>query len=307
MLATLTNEPFDDDAWGFEPKWDGIRAAAVISAGETRLISRNGNDVTVAYPELSNLKVNATTGILDGEICAFDDGRPSFQKLQMRMHVRAAGEIERLRKTVPVAYMVFDILAVDGKSLVNTKYSERRRILEKTVKKSKTVQLSPVVIGDGTSLFAAAKQQRLEGIVAKKLDSRYEPGKRSKAWLKVKTTYDADVVVAGWRHGGTVVSAVYDGATLRYTGGVGTGYTQRTLAELQEQYAKLATDEPHWRVTSEFRDVHWLRPELVAIVEFRELTGDYKLRQPAFKGLRDDKSPADCTLEELKRAAGFSS
>jgi bifunctional non-homologous end joining protein LigD len=307
MLASLVASPFDDDAWAFEPKWDGVRAAGVITADEVRFISRNGNDISVAYPELASAAnaLKAKSAILDGEICAFDDGKPSFQKLQMRMHVRAPGEIERLSKAIPVAYIVFDILALDGKSLLKMPYRERREILERTLEPSKTVRLSPVVYGDGTALFEAARQQHLEGIVAKKLEAPYEPGRRSRFWLKVKTIYDADVVVAGWRHGGTIVSAVFDDGKLRYTGGVGTGYTQRTLAELRERYAELATDEPNFPTSRGFEDVHWIRPELVAIVEFRELTSDFKLRQPAFKGLRDDKSPVECTLEELKKAAGL--
>lgn len=304
MLASLVTEPFDDEKWAFEPKWDGIRAAAVVTSKETRLISRNGNDVTVAYPELANLKIKAKDAILDGEICAFDGGVPSFQKLQMRMHVRAPSEIERLRKAIPVVYIVFDLLRLDGKDLTKKTYAERRALLDKALKPNKTLQISPMTVGEGTALFEAARKQNLEGIVAKRLDSRYEPG-RSKAWLKVKTTFEADVVVAGWRHGGTVVSAVYDGDHLRYTGGVGTGYTQKSLAMLRERYAELATDEPNFPVTREFRDVHWIRPELVAMVEFRQLTGDGKLRAPSFKGLRDDKSPRECTWDELKSAAGW--
>jgi len=305
MLATLVTEPFDDDRWGFEPKWDGVRAAAIVTKKQTRLISRNANDITVAYPELAHLEIDAKDAILDGEICAFEKGKPSFQKLQMRMHVRAPSEIERLRKSIPVAYIVFDVLRRNGRSLIDKPYTERRKILDETVDRSNVMQLSPFVIGEGTNLFEAARAEALEGIVAKKLDSRYEPGKRSKAWLKVKTTFDADVVVAGWRHGGTVVSAVYDGDHLRYTGGVGTGYTQRSLAELRERYEPLATDEPQLPTTRELRDVHWLRPELVAIVEFRQLTDDGKLRAPSFKGLRDDKAPLECTWEELKKAAGW--
>jgi bifunctional non-homologous end joining protein LigD len=305
MLATLVTEAFDNDEWAFEPKWDGIRAAAVCS-DETRLITRNGNDVSVAYPELAALHelVKSKNAILDGEICAFEDGVPSFQKLQTRMHVRSASEIERLSRAVPVAYIVFDVLRADGKDLTKKPYSERRATLDNIVKQTKTLQISPMTVRDGTALFEAARMQGLEGIVAKKLDSRYEPG-RSRAWLKIKTTFDADVVVAGWRHGGTIVSAVYDGDHLRYTGGVGTGYTQKSLAMLQERYAALATEEPNFPLKREFRDVHWVRPELVAIVEFRQLTGDGKLRQPAFKGLRDDKSPRECTWEELKKAAGW--
>jgi bifunctional non-homologous end joining protein LigD len=202
---------------------------------------------------------------------------------------------------------------------VNKPYRERRAILEKTVKKTKALQLSPMVVGDGTTLFEAAKQQHLEGIVAKKLDAPYEPGKRSKAWLKMKTVYDADVVIAGWSQGegrragelGSLVMAAYDGDRLRYVGGVGTGFTDRTLREVQEALVPLATEavpftSQELRGKPALRRAHWVRPELVAIIEFRELTGDFKLRQPSFKGFRDDKSPAECTLEELKRAAGFS-
>src|SRR5439155_11753040 len=136
------------------------------------------------------------------EICAFDGGVPSFQKLQTRMHVRSPSEIERLSKAIPVVYIVFDLLRLDGKDLTRKPYVERRTLLDKVVKQGKTLQISPMTVGEGTALFEAAREQALEGIVAKRLDSRYEPG-RSRAWLKMKTTFEADVVVAGWRHGGT--------------------------------------------------------------------------------------------------------
>jgi bifunctional non-homologous end joining protein LigD len=310
MLSTLIAEPFDDPAWAFEPKWDGIRAVAVCDE-TTTLTSRNDRDITVAYPELHGVhhQLVAIDAILDGEIVAFDQGVPSFEKLQGRMHVRGAAEIQRLSKTIPVAYVVFDMIYLDGRDLRKEPYTERRRLLEETVVTTPWLQVSPATPEDGTALFEAARSQGLEGIVGKRLDSHYEPGTRSKSWFKVKTTYEADVVIAGWTEGagrrsgelGSVVLAVYDGEELRYIGGVGTGFTDRTREITLEALEPLATDEAQFE--PKLRGVHWVRPELVAVIEFRQLTAAGKLRAPSFKGMREDKNPRDCTFEQLRQAA----
>lgn len=318
MLATLVDSSFDDVDWAFEPKWDGIRAAAVCNE-ETKLISRNSKDVTVAYPELHDmhLRLVALDAVLDGEIVTFDEGVPSFEKLQSRMHVRGPAEIQRLMKTIPVAYIAFDLIYLDGRDLTGLPYTERRALLESTVVPTQRVQLSPTVEGEGTVLFEAARAQGLEGIVAKKLTSRYEVGKRSKVWLKVKTTFEADVVIAGWNEGGgkrsgvlgSLVLAVYDGDRLRFVGGVGTGFTQRTLELTQRELEPLEIEEAPFtreemKGKPELRHAHWVRPEKVAVIEFRQLTSAGKLRAPSFKGLREDKDPSECTMDELKWAAG---
>ncbi|MGA7097677.1 MAG: non-homologous end-joining DNA ligase [Acidimicrobiia bacterium] len=273
MLATLTADAFDDADWGFEPKWDGIRAIAVCEEA-TRLISRNDHDITVAYPELHKLhdQVVAVEAILDGEIVAFDDGVPSFQKLQQRMHLRDEHQIEQMAVRIPVAYMIFDLLYLDGKDLTNEPLEERRRILEDTIVTTESIQISPVTKGDGVALFEAAKQRGLEGIMAKRSSSIYRPGARSRDWLKVKVTFDADVVIVGWTEGegrrkgtlGSLVMAVYDeDGKLRYVGNVGTGFDRRSLEDATKRLTSLEDTEPPispdvLRSRPELRHAHWI-------------------------------------------------
>lgn len=318
MLATLGEGPFDDPAWSFEPKWDGIRAIAVCTDA-TVLISRNRNEITAGYPELQRLheRLVAIDGMVDGEIVALDNGVPSFEKLQSRMHVREEREVKRLSQTVPVTYVAFDLIYLDGRSLADLPFEERRAKLEAAIVPSPNVQVSPTVPREGTALYQAAKAQRLEGVVAKRLGSRYEPGRRSHAWLKIKTTIDADLVIAGWTEGqkgragrlGALALAVYDGDRLHYAGNCGTGFTDRSLAEVGARLVELGEAPCPFprevvRDKPELRHAHWVPPALVAIVEFRQLTGAGRLRAASFKGLREDKRPEECTLADLMAAAG---
>jgi bifunctional non-homologous end joining protein LigD len=313
MLATLTAEAFDDPEWGFEPKWDGIRAVAACDEA-TRLISRNEHDITVAYPELQRLheQVVAVDAMLDGEIVAFEEGLPSFQRLQQRMHLRDLRRIEEMTRLIPVAYIVFDLLYLDGHDLTGLPLTERRRRLEEAIVPSQQIQLSPMTEGAGAALFSAAAGQGLEGIMAKRLSSTYQPGARSRDWLKVKVRFDADVVIVGWTEGegsragsiGSLVMAVYDGASLRYVGNVGTGFTRPTLAEAMERLRALEeTGAPFRRdelgSRPELRRAHWVPPVLVAMVEHRGLTTAGRLRSPSFLGFREDKDPEQCTYEQL--------
>ena len=313
MLATLTGEAFDDPDWIFEPKWDGIRALAVCGE-ETRLISRNDKDITVAYPELNDLhrQVVALDAVLDGEIVAFADGVPSFQRLQQRMHLRDGARIEKMAKQIPVVYMVFDIIFFDGSDMTGRPLEERRRVLEEAVVVSEEIQVSPATDGNGKALFDAAASQGLEGIMAKRKASTYKPGARSRDWLKVKVTFDADVVIVGWTEGegarlgtlGSLVMAVYDSDELRYVGNVGTGFDKRSLGETMERLDGLAESPPPFpddvlRSRAELRSAHWVEPELVATVEHRQLTDAGRLRAPSFQGFREDKAPKDCTWEQL--------
>ncbi len=317
MLATLIDEPFDDPRWSFEPKWDGIRVIAVCDDA-TRLFSRNGNDVTAAYPELARLheRLVAIDAMVDGEVVAFDGGVPSFQKLQTRMHVRDPARIERLAESTPVTLLVFDVLYEDGRNLTSRPLSERRERLEELVVRSERVELSTAVVGDGTALFAAARAEGLEGIVAKRLSSPYELGRRSNSWLKVKVVLDADVVVVGWTAGegrregtfGSLVVAVYDGDELRYVGNVGTGYDEATLEETIRRLRSLGETEPPFpepviRLKTDLRRAHWVPPVLVARVAYNQLTSAGRLRAPVFSGLRDDKDPKDCTFDQFTVAA----
>jgi len=312
MLATLTGEAFDDPEWIFEPKWDGIRAIAICDAN-TRLISRNDKDITVAYPELGRLddQVVALDAMLDGEIVAMDEGVPSFQLLQQRMHLRDQARIQQMAKKIPVTYIVFDILHLDGENLIDRTLEERRQVLEEVIVPSERVQLSPVTRGDGVALFHAAAGQGLEGIMAKRLSSIYKPGARSRDWLKVKVTFDADVVIVGWTDGegnragtlGSLVMAVYDGDELRYVGNVGTGFNRDSLGDAMDRLQALEETPPPFpdvmRSRPELRKAHWVKPSLVAKVEHRQLTSAGRLRVPAFQGFREDKRPEECTWDQL--------
>jgi len=313
MLATLTAGPFDDPQWGFEPKWDGIRALAICGEA-TLLMSRTERDITVAYPELHRLHEQAVAldAILDGEIVAFDEGVPSFQRLQQRMHLRDERRIEQMARQIPVAYIVFDLLYIDGEDLTDQSLQERRRRLEDTIVPSESIQMSPITEAVGTALFQAAADQGLEGIMAKRLSSVYQPGARSLDWLKVKVTFDADVVIVGWTEGagrregslGSLVMAVYDDEQLRYVGNVGTGFNRRSLDETLDRLNALEKSESPFppevlRSRSELRRAHWVAPSLVAKVEHRQLTSAGRLRAPSFQGFREDKDPEQCTFAQL--------
>jgi len=318
MLATLTPDAFDDPEWYFEPKWDGIRAMAICD-DDTRFISRNHNDVTAAYPELAPLhrQVVALDAMLDGEIVAFADGVPSFQQLQQRMHLRDPRKVEQAAKRIPVVYVCFDLLFVDGSDLTGRPLAERREMLEELIVPSDRVLVSPVTEGSGAALFEAAATQGLEGIIAKRKASRYRPGSRSKDWLKVKVTFDADVVIVGWTEGrgrragtiGSLVTAVYDGDEMRYVGNVGTGFDEEALEDAMRRLEEAGDGEPPFdaeviRAMPELRGAHWVNPTLVARVEHRQLTGAGRLRAPSFQGFREDKAPQECTWAQLMAEAG---
>jgi len=317
MLATLTDEEFDDPEWVFEPKWDGVRAIAVCGE-DTRLVSRNDKDITVAYPELADLhdQVVALDAMLDGEIVAFDEGVPSFQRLQQRMHLRDQRKIEQMAKKIPVAFLVFDLLYLDGEDLTGRPWEERRRLLEEVIVPADIIQLSPVTEAEGVALYQAAEAQGLEGVMAKRRSSRYEPGARSRDWLKVKVTFDADVVIVGWTEGegrrkgslGSLVMAVYDGDALRYVGNVGTGFDRDLLADAMTRLEALEETDPPFdseviRSRPELRQAHWVTPSLVAKVEHRQLTTAGRLRAPSFQGFREDKAPEECTWAQLEAEA----
>lgn len=318
MLASSTTEPFDDESWLFEPKWDGVRAVAVCS-NETMLVSRNQRDITAAYPELERLheRMVALDTMLDGEIVAMEGGRPSFEKLQSRINLHDPNEIVRASKSSPVVYIAFDVLYLDGRSTVTDPLERRKELLEGLVVPGDMVQVTPSVAGEGLALAAASRAQNLEGIVAKKLGSPYRPGRRSTEWLKVKTVFDADVVIGGWTRGeggrsdtfGALLVGAYEDDELRFAGAVGTGFNQRSLSQVTARLNELETasspfaQDPTGLKAGPFgkavKGARWIRPELVARVEFRELTAAGRLRAPSFKALRTDKSPRDCLLSEL--------
>jgi bifunctional non-homologous end joining protein LigD len=311
MLAKLSTLPADESQWAFEVKWDGVRAIAHSEPGQLRLLSRNGNDVTAAYPELRAL--NRTLGshraILDGEIVAFDqEGRPSFQLLQMRMHLRGEAAVRRQAQSTPVTYMIFDLLWLDGHSLMGLPYSERRARLDDMRLKAARWQVPESFVGEGSALLAATRERGLEGVIGKRLDSHYTSGRHS-AWTKIKNWGRQEAVIGGWRGGqggragriGALLLGMYDAdGQLRYVGRVGTGFDTRELERLAELLAPLARRTTPFSGRQPSKDSHFVEPELVCEVEFSEWTHAGTLRQPSYKGLRDDKPAAEVVRERVE-------
>ena len=324
MKATLIEEAFDDDRFIFEPKWDGVRTLAICSFDRTVLMSRNKNDVSVCYPEFEKLhdRLVCIDAIVDGEIVAMQKGRPSFERLQSRINLSNKRDIERAMKVTPVTFVAFDVLYLDGKSLLSLPIEDRKEILEALVVPSENVLVTTYVAGAGKALYDAAFEQKLEGIVAKKLGSSYRPGRRGRDWLKVKTIHDAELVIGGWSRGegsrsssfGALLLGAFDGDDFRFVGAVGTGFSEKTIDSIMPMLKAREVDDmpfvvdprktPSGGFGKPIRDPHWVRPDLVAKVEFRELTSVGKLRASSFKGLDPSKSPEDCTFAELEVLAG---
>jgi bifunctional non-homologous end joining protein LigD len=311
MKAVTGTIPADETAWAFEIKWDGVRVLSGIDSGKVRLRSSNSNDITGRYPELQALgeALEGHSAILDGEVVAFDDqGRPSFGRLQQRMHLANAAEVRKRAETVPITYVLFDLLQLDGNDLISLPYLERRRLLTELVPDDGCWTVPAHREGDGATLLAAVAERGLEGIVAKKVDSPYLPGKRSTSWVKVKARLRQEFVIGGWQPGergragqlGSLLVGVYDDGRLRYSGKVGTGFTMRELTRLGDLLAPLETDSSPFDAPPPRpieRIARWVRPELVAEVEFGEWTGEGILRHPSYMGLRDDKNPTDVVRE----------
>jgi bifunctional non-homologous end joining protein LigD len=313
MLATIGKPPARDrHDWAVEMKWDGVRALAFIENGRLRLGSRTGKNITATYPELGGLAhaIGHKQVLLDGEIVAFTDGRPDFEALQPRMHVSSAAQAVRLAEQTPVTYLAFDVLQLDGRPLTALPYSERRGLLTSIFPNGSGWLCPPNFPGeDVDDVLTASKANGLEGVVAKRLDSRYEAGARARSWVKIKNELRQEVVVAGWKPGkgnrlgqiGSLLVGVYDDeGKLRYSGHVGTGFTDATLRMLGGRLQPLRRpgspfDEP---VPAEYaRQAVWAEPKLVIEVSFDRWTREGRMRAPVYHGLRDDKDPADVVRE----------
>ncbi len=311
MLAEAGQEAFDDDGWWFEPKLDGIRCLAEMSTGETVLRTRTGRDATAQYPEIHMVHelVDQVNAVIDGEIVAFDaDGRVSFEALQGRMNLANPREIDRARKRLPVSLVAFDILWLDGHDLTGLPLEQRRELLSLVVEEDDRLRITAHVVGEGKVMYAAAEEQQLEGVVAKRIGSPYAPGRRTDAWRKIKLRQTQDCVILGFTPGqggrgktfGALLVGAYDDGELRWVGQVGSGLTDTQLTTMLERLQGLTTPEPAVEELRGVKGAVFVEPTLVCEVEYLEMTkGTGKMRAPVFKRMRDDKLPEDCVLERL--------
>ena len=319
MLAKAGELPADERGWAYEIKWDGVRAVAYARPGELVLESRNLIAITEKYPELGGLSraLGSRSAILDGEIVAFDErGRPSFARLQQRMQLSSREQARRRMRETPVHYMIFDLLWLEGHSLMELPYVERRAQLAGLELTGANWQAPEHLSGRGSELLQAATEQGLEGLVAKRLQSRYEPGKRSPAWRKIKLPGRQEFVVGGWLPGqgrrrervGALLLGVFQAdGTLRYVGRVGSGFSERELDRVGGLLARLErADSPFGAGPRPPRAAVFCEPELVAEVSFTEWTSDGSLRHPVYLGLRADKRAREVVREQAVRATALS-
>jgi len=331
MLATPATMPPESDEWAFEIKWDGVRALALVEDGAVRISSRRGEDASHRYPELTGLAeaLDGRSAILDGEVVAFDAaGRPSFQTLQRRMGLSRPETISRRSQEIPVSYVAFDLVHLDGESLTPEPYERRRELLAALGLDADHWRAPAHRIGDGAAFLDAARAQGLEGIVCKRLGSPYRPGRRSADWLKVRARLRQELLIGGYMPGEggrtgsvgsllvgywdrTVEEAASTGSSQRlvYAGGVGTGFTDEMLKRLRGLLEPLRADDLAFELGEDPREKYkgrsrargagpvWVEPLLVCEVEFTEWTHEGTLRQPSFKGLREDKVPREVVRE----------
>jgi len=314
MLATPTEDPFDNPEWLFEIKWDGYRAVAFIEGGKVHFVSRNQNDLTPQYPELIMLPkfVSAKTAVLDGEVVALDDeGRPSFSLMQQRTGFRARGHRTAPKGGITIVYQAFDLIYADGYDLRRVALEDRKQALSALLSPDAMLRFSDHYPENGKALFEIARDRGLEGIVAKRRNSCYEE-RRSSEWLKIKITRRIECVIGGYTdpegsrpYFGSILLGLYDKqGKLIHVGQAGSGFDQKSLTEMWGRLKKIENKQnPFYGRVDSGRVNHWTKPALVAEIKYTEWThetneGGLKLRAPVFMGLRADKSARECTFEE---------
>ena len=307
MLAKEASAPFSDKDWVFEIKWDGFRAITYINH-TLSVKSRNEKELKYNFPELDELTHLARNLVVDGEIVVMREGRPDFQALLERGKAVSSREIEKRSSQEPATYIVFDVLEKDGKPLTKLPLIDRKKILQESVTEGKYVLLSDFIEEKGEAYYSLVMEKGLEGVIAKRKDSLYEEGLRTGSWLKIKQLKTCDCVIFGYRMGqksreatfGSLVIGLYaDGGKPVYVGNVGTGFTEEMLRSLSEKFESLRTSSKAPFAVEMEEMVTWLEPKLVCEVAYQVVTRDMRLRMPRFKGLRDDKSPEECTIDQI--------
>lgn len=312
MRAVTGEVPTDEDTWAFEVKWDGIRAVVFVSNGSLRVQSSNLHDITARWPELQGMTDHLAGHdvVLDGEIVTFDEhGVPDFGLLQKRMNVGAARSASEWSARQPAVYVLFDLLWLDGHDATVLTYRQRRRLLDDLVEPGPNWQVPQYYRGDGHDLLEAVVARGMEGLMAKRLDSRYEIGRRSTSWRKLKVRQRQELVVGGWtrgeggRSGGIgalMVGYHADDGRLVYAGRVGSGFSDRDLDRWHADLATLSTSDPPFDpppTGPETRGATWVRPERVIEVSFQNWSLDGHLRHPSYVGPRTDKDPGEVRRE----------
>jgi bifunctional non-homologous end joining protein LigD len=312
MLAVADAPGSTDDGWAYEFKWDGVRAVCYVDGGRVRAMSRGEKDLTRSFPELRDLGafLGSRPAVLDGELVAFDDdGRPDFGRLQHRLNVTSPAAVARRAAEIPATYLVFDLLHLDGRSLLDRAYDERRAALAGLALAGSSFATSPVFRDVPiTDVLAAAGAAGIEGVMAKRRAARYQPGERSTDWRKVKIVKTQDVVIGGWTDGdgerrgslGALLLGTYEDGELRYVGKVGTGFDSAARRELLDVLEPLECPDspyPAGAVLPRGATVHFVRPEVVGEVRYGEYTATGHLRHPTWRGLRPDKPAKDVRRE----------
>jgi len=313
MLATAIDKPFDNKEWVFEVKWDGVRAIAFVRNNVARLQSRNGNDITAAYPEVveavQKSKIGNGSAVLDGEIVVLDkNGHPDFQGHQRRMHIQNVKQIEKLAEEIPATYYLFDILYHDGKNVEQLSYLERRQLLTEAIRLNENIRISDFIEERGVEILAHTKKLNLEGIIAKKKTSTYKEGTRSQDWLKIKNIKTLDCVVVGYTEGlgrrknafGSLLLAIYNPKKKKFTfvGHSGSGFDDKAIELSYSKLQKIRSNTmPIENLPYKNRDTVWVEPLFVAEIKFTGWTKDGIMRAPIFLRFRDDKSPEECILQ----------
>ncbi len=309
MLAQPREAAFTSKDWIFEIKWDGIRAISYVN-DTLNLRSRNDKELKYNFPELGELKTLARSVVLDGEIVVMREGKADFQTLLERANTTSPRDIEYMANRFPSTYVVFDILEKDGVSLIDLPLIERKKILREHVKEDGRLVFSLFVEEEGEAYYEAALKKGIEGIMAKRKDSPYQPGVRSGNWLKIKKVTSCDCVIFGYTKGqgareetfGALILGLYDQSRAVFVGKVGTGFTENTMELLLEAFKPLGVQEETLGGVDVPEQITWLKPELVCEVGYQSVTKDGKLRMARFRGLRADKKPSECSIDQIRRS-----